>query len=326
MPHSPLRSSPSHKSAEIPTVRALRLNSWACLRVSGADARSFLQGQLSADLRKLEAARALWASYNSPKGRMLGVPLLIADGDLIELWLPRALIEPVARRLRMFVLRSKVQIDAPSANVAALGLVGADAATSLITRELPAPEQAMQVAQAGGIRVLRPMGVVPRFLVLGPPDQLAQLASYGETDESIWRGADIEAGIPAVYPETQDRWVAQMANVDLIGGISFDKGCYTGQEVVARLHYLGNLKKRMFLVRGTGIVPAPGSLIRENQGDGQSVGDVVDACADGRGGFIASAVLQLAASRSDRLQLDPATELSRPQAFHYPGVPDYSVR
>lgn len=325
MPDISPRSTTQARSDEVQTVRALRLDSPACLRVSGADARSFLQGQLSADLRKLDADRAQWSSYNSPKGRLLAVPLLVADGDAIELWLPRALVEPVARRLRMFVLRSKVQIDAPAAGAAALGLVGPAAAAWLGERRLPAPEQTMQAVQTGAVRVLRTLGATPRFLVLASPQQLAELAPDAESAESGWRRADIEAGVPVVYPETQDRWVAQMANVDLIGGISFDKGCYTGQEIVARLHYLGNLKKRMFLVRGAGVAPAPGSAIHASGGDGQTVGEIVDACADGDG-FIASAVLQLATANSDTLHLDPANPLSRPRAFAYPGAPDYSVR
>ncbi|MGQ0701238.1 MAG: CAF17-like 4Fe-4S cluster assembly/insertion protein YgfZ [Panacagrimonas sp.] len=265
-PHS--SDIPPVPSDETQTARALRLDSWAPLRVSGADAESFLQGQLSADLRALKPQRAQWASYNSPKGRMLAVMQVLRDGEVIELWLPRGLIEPVAKRLRMFVMRSKVLIETP-----------------------------------------QPRAVDP------------------ETDARDRRML-ITAGIPVVYPETQDRWVAQMANLDLIGGIGFEKGCYTGQEVVARLHYLGNLKKRMFLVRGPGQPPAPGSAIRDSQGDGQSVGDIVDACADEGGGFIATAVLQLAASNSEWLRIDREADsvMSRPRAFAYPGTPDYAAR
>ena len=229
--------------------------SWARLSVSGADAETFLQGQLSCDVR---APQPRWTSYNSPKGRMLAVLHLARDGDRFELHLPPALLDPISRRLRMFVLRSKVTIEA------------------LVAREA---------------------------------DESASVRD---------RRALIEAGVPVVYPATQDRWVAQMANLDLIGGISFDKGCYTGQEVVARLHYLGNLKKRMFLVRGAGPAPAPGTDIRNAAGDAQAVGDIVDAVHDGPG-FIASAVLQLGAAQTDTLQLggDEAIVLSRPKAYDY---------
>lgn len=236
------------------------LDSWASLRVSGADAESFLQGQLSADLRALTPERASWASYNSPKGRMLAVMLMARDADAIDLRMPRSLIEPISKRLRMFLLRSKVA-----------------------------------------------------FALIEP--RSADPGAQTQDRETL-----IRAGIPVIYPETQDRWVAQMANLDRVGGISFDKGCYTGQEVVARLHYLGNLKKRMFLVRGNGSPPAPGTAIRDAGGDGQAVGDIVDAVASGSG-FTASAVLQIAVAESVNLVLDRPTDagLAAPQAYRYAG-------
>lgn len=257
-------SDPYSLSEPLPLVpgthgpRAFALDSWASLRVGGADAETFLQGQLSADLRALTPERAAWASYNSPKGRMLAVMSMVRDGDGIDLRMPKALLEPVSRRLRMFVLRSKV---------------------SLALREPRATDAGTQIRD---------------------------------------RTSLIEAGIPVVYLETQDRWVAQMANLDLLGGISFDKGCYTGQEVVARLHYLGNLKKRMFLVRGSGSAPAPGTSIHDAEGDGQAVGDVVDAVASDEG-FVASAVLQVAASAKATLVLDRSEDaaLSQPETYRY---------
>lgn len=241
--------------------RTFALETWAALRVSGADAESFLQGQLSADVRAVAPGRAIWASYNSPKGRMLAVMRLQRDADAILVELPPALVEPIAKRLRMFVLRSKVVIE---------------------------PRAASSIDGDAALRDRRAL---------------------------------IDRGIPVIYPETQDRWVAQMANLDLVGGISFDKGCYTGQEVVARLHYLGNLKRRMFRLHGDGEAPAPGAVLRQTGGDGQAVGDIVDACSTPRG-FIASAVLQISVSESDRLELDAGLpgRISRPEAYVYPLV------
>ncbi|MCC2655932.1 MAG: folate-binding protein [Panacagrimonas sp.] len=230
-------------------------SSWACLRVGGADAQAFLQGQLSGDVRDPEPR---WTAYNSPKGRMLAVLHLARDDEFFDLHLPGALLEPVAKRLRMFVLRSKVSIETRAASES---------------------------------------------------DDSAQMRD---------RRALIDAGVPVIYPQTQDRWVAQMGNLDLLGGISFDKGCYTGQEVVARLHYLGNLKKRLFLVRGHGPAPGPGTDIRNAAGDAQAVGDIVDAVPEGDG-FVASAVLQLAVADAETLHLarEEASALSRPQVYAY---------
>ncbi|MGQ0530783.1 MAG: CAF17-like 4Fe-4S cluster assembly/insertion protein YgfZ [Panacagrimonas sp.] len=258
MSNSHTHAGAASQSDETSTVRALRLHSWSRLNVSGEDSESFLQGQLSADLRRLRPGQARWATYNSPKGRMLAVMQMHRTEHAIELWMPPALVDTVARRLRMFVLRAKVLIEAPAHQ--------------------------------------------PSDPSVAAHDRLAL----------------IQAGVPVIYPETQDRWVAQMANLDLIGGISFDKGCYTGQEVVARLHYLGNLKKRMFLVRGDGPPPAPGTAIRDAQGDGQAVGEIVDAVTQDTG-FVATAVLQLAIAESAQLVLDRADHaaLARPQAFAY---------
>lgn len=245
-------------------LTAFRLETWACLRITGTDSETFLQGQLSADARLAAAEGGRWTSYNSAKGRMLAVAAIhrATDTGGFTLHLPAALAEPIARRLRLFVLRAQVLIE-------------------------PLPPAATDATAA--------------------------------QDE---RRALIDAGVPVVYPETQDRWVAQMANLDQLGGISFDKGCYTGQEVVARLHYLGNLKKRMFRVQGTGPAPQPGTAIRNGEGDGQAVGEIVDAVADGTG-WVASAVLQLSAAESRALRIDREehADLEPPRPYVYAAAP-----
>lgn len=234
----------------------LALPSWAALQVTGADARSFLQGQLSCDVSALSAGEGCFAAYSSPKGRMLALVRASAIEDGIELRMPAALVEAIERRLRLFVLRSKVTLTRGDAGDPACAL----------------------------------------------PDRIAL----------------IEAGVPVVYPQTQDQWVAQMANLDLIGGISFTKGCYTGQEVIARLHYLGRLKRRMFRVRGEGEPPSPGSAILDAKGDAQSVGEIVDA-VPAPAGFVASAVLQVtvASAGTLRLERDGQAALDTPEAWDY---------
>lgn len=240
-----------------PEAGAFALESWARLRIGGADAEAFLQGQLSAHVAALAQDQACWAGYHSPKGRLLAVIKLARKAEGFDVQLPAALAEPVARRLRMFVLRAKVRIDTE------------------------------------------------------PPPASDEATGLGE------RKRLIEAGVPVVFPSTQDRWVAQMANLDLIGGVSFDKGCYTGQEVVARLHYLGQLKKRMYRVQGSGAPPEPGTSIVDAAGDGQAVGEIVDAVA-GPEGFVASAVLQRAVAGADTLRLVRDTDTALAPAQPYP--------
>src|SRR6185436_11429042 len=194
------------------------------LLVSGADARTFLQGQLSADIDALTPARALPASCNSAQGRVQAVLWLTEQADGIALLLPASLTERIAARLRKYVLRSKVKID-----------------------EAPAAAD------------------------------FVEPAAYRERD---WQLAGIRAGLPQVYPETYESFVAQMLNLDLLGGIAFEKGCYTGQEIIARTHFRGAIKRRMFRFGSEGPPPAPGTRVLAGE---QHAGDVVDAAATSEG-------------------------------------------
>jgi tRNA-modifying protein YgfZ len=196
----------------------------ATLLVSGSDARAFLQGQLSADIDVLAPARPLLASCNSAQGRVQAVLWLVERADGIGLILPASMAERLAVRLRKYVLRSKVKIDALDGAI-----------------ELPEPHP------------------------------------YRERE---WRLAGIRAGLPQVYPETHETFVAQMLNLDLLGGIAFEKGCYTGQEIIARTHFRGAIKRRMFRFECAGPPPVPG--VRVLAGD-QHAGDVVDAAATSEG-------------------------------------------
>jgi folate-binding protein YgfZ len=198
--------------------------SLAALRVHGADARTFLQGQLSADVDVLAPSRALLAACNSAQGRVQAVLWLVERSDGIALILPASMIERTATRLRKYVLRSKVSIE-----------------------ELP-----------GAIDLPEPH-------------------AYRDSE---WRLAGIRAGLPQVYPQTHETFVAQMLNLDLLDGVSFEKGCYTGQEIIARTHFRGAIKRRMFRFESACPPPAPGTRILV--GD-QHAGDVVDAAATSTG-------------------------------------------
>jgi len=270
-----------------PTI-AVQLTQLALVEARGADAAAFLQGQLSNDVRQVTAERAQLSSYNSPKGRMLAVLHVLRDagGDGFWLELPRSLLEATLKRLRMYVLRSKVTL-AEAAGLALFGVAGPDAPVVISQLGLPAPTAALECARAGGITVMRRLGEVPRYGLVVPAAEadalwhrLSQLAVAA--DDVAWRRTDIEAGVPTVFPETQDRFVAQMCNLEQLGGISFDKGCYTGQEVIARVHYRGAVKRHMTRVQLEGPAPPPGSRLES--------GEVVDAVARPEGGSIALVV------------------------------------
>jgi len=262
-----------------PTI-AVPLAQLGLIDARGPDAAAFLQGQLSNDVRVVAPERAQLSSYNSPKGRLLAVLHVMREGDAFLLELHRGVLEAVLKRLRMYVLRSKVTL-AEATGQALYGLAGPRAADVLSGLGLPAPGAPLACARADGIDVMRRLGAVPRYTLRAPAAggaglwaRLSARAAAGAWED--WRRLDIEAGVPTVYPQTQDRFVAQMCNLDALGGISFDKGCYTGQEIIARVHYRGAVKRHMEVRRLPGAPPAPGARLE--------AGEIVDAvaAADGR--------------------------------------------
>ena len=185
---------------------------------TGTDARRFLQGQLSANIEQLAPAASTLAGFHNPQGRVIAVMGLACDGDdeFIAI-LPRELVAGVAQRLRKFVLRARVEIADWSSNWRVIGV------------ERPPSRIANTPVRWGD-----------RWLLLTSTSGEAH--GIGRED---WERMDIAAGIPQVYASTSETFVAQMLNLDLLGAIAFDKGCYTGQEVIARAHYRGRVKRRL---------------------------------------------------------------------------------
>jgi len=222
------------------------------IRFAGEDTRPFLHTQLTCDVAGLAADGATYGGYCTPKGRMLATFLLWPVEDGVLLQLPAMLREPVQKRLSMYILRSKVRATDASGDYAQFGIAG-DGAGKLVERLLDAPAASMlRVTRAGGGMALKlPLD---RYLLLVPRAQeqriAAELAAHTQpAGEALWNLLDVEAGIGNVLPETQEQFVPQMLNLDAIGGVSFNKGCYPGQEIVARMHYLGRVKERMHLAR-----------------------------------------------------------------------------
>ncbi|MGH8460834.1 MAG: YgfZ/GcvT domain-containing protein [Stenotrophobium sp.] len=292
------------------------------LRISGADADGFLQGQLSNDITLLTPQRAQITSYNSPKGRMLAVFHLLRDDDgAVLAEVDRGVLEPVLRRLRMFVLRSKLTLEDLGGQACALGLAGARAPELLAQLDLPVPAQPLDCVRddASGLTLLRRHGDLPRYTLHGNAGAISATMSRLAPDATAanaqdWQRLDILAGVPTIYPQTSDHFVAQMANLDLLGGISFSKGCYTGQEIVARLHYLGQLKRRMVICHCAVTDIEPGTAVYDG-GESQAVGEVVQAAVSGSGSVL-SIVLQLSHAGSTQLCLGQprGTPLSAPES------------
>lgn len=240
----------------------------AVISATGPDTVSFLQGQLSNDVRKLDPQRAQLSSFNSPKGRMLAVLHLHRNADTVFMELQASTLEPVLKRLRMYVLRAKTTLDDATAARPILGMAGPQAAPLLAAAGLAVPAEPLQSTWTDDTCVIRRRDASgqPRFSIHPPGAAIAALwdtlaRGARPVGTQAWRLLEIEAGIPTVFPQTSDRFVPQMCNLDELGGISFDKGCYTGQEIVARVHYRGAVKRRMQVISLPGADHVPGDRL-----------------------------------------------------------------
>jgi len=224
--------------------RSVPLQMLGVLRVHGRDAVSFLQGQVSNDITRLRADHALLAGYHNPQGRVIALMRLLqlAADDLLAI-LPRELVTPVAQRLAKFVLRSKVKLGDESGQWAISGLIGSASATA-VPAGLPQVVNGVTVDAVGAPAATLAVCVAQRparWLLLSPASDAA--ARSGDSQD--WERLAIAAGEPEVYAATSEAFVAQMLNLDALDAIAFDKGCYTGQEIIARAHYRGRVKRRM---------------------------------------------------------------------------------
>lgn len=232
------------------------LPDFGVIAASGADAASFLHSQLTNDVETLGGGHARLAGYCTAKGRLLATMLILRDGDDILLILPKELLAAIQKRLQMFVLRAKVKLRDASGDYAILGLAGAFESAAL-GAYLPEPGDipyAKQDSESGSLIRLPDADGVPRSLWIADPSRaIAAWPVLAETlkpaSSASWRLTDIETAIPWVVQATQEKFVPQMINYELIGGVSFKKGCYPGQEIVARSQYLGKLKRRMLPAR-----------------------------------------------------------------------------
>ncbi|KMN33895.1 MULTISPECIES: YgfZ/GcvT domain-containing protein [Chromobacterium] len=250
------------------------------IQVAGEDAEAFLQGQLSSDVRELaDESRAQYSSYSSAKGRMLASFLAWRSQGVFYLAVSADLADFVVKRLSMFVLRSKVKVSIAD-DLVLVGVGG------------------MVAAEALGLDPALVAAVTPRGVLPTPSGRLIALpgagfmlaaeaegAAIGEKllqssaliSSEVWGWRDIDAGIPWLTLSTQEQFVPQMANMELIGGVSFKKGCYPGQEIVARSQYLGKMKRRLFKVSFQQFAPVGTKLFSPGVA-GQSIGMIAAVC------------------------------------------------
>ncbi|MEP6884953.1 MAG: hypothetical protein ABJC66_09400, partial [Gammaproteobacteria bacterium] len=270
-----------------------RLPYLGVLRFTGPDSLSFLQGQISNDTRRLAQGHALFAAYSNPQGRVLALMHLLPHSSGVIALLPRELAEPTMDSLRKFVLRAKVKIEDAGELFAVAGRHGAE---PLHAAGLGVPISTANFLETDAIGVAVVNHDPSRYWILGAADALAARGLTGAPSaadqiEHDWRLADIRAGLPQIYAATREAFVAQMLNLDLLDGISFSKGCYTGQEIIARTQHLGRIKRRLYRVALPGGDWRVGQSLR--LADGRT-GRLVEVTRNGAA-FEALAVLTLQA-------------------------------
>lgn len=284
------------------------------LFVAGRDSAAFLQGQTTCDISILTEQRSSPGALCNPKGRVVTTCTILKTADSgYLLLLPAELLEPVRQRLQRYVLRSDVRLEDASDRWCIVGLSGQQLAPPLAEQEIGLPDAIQAVARQADWISIRVRSADERLLVLASTaravtlwEQLADKKQFSEHDSGLWMCREIADGIPLITQATSEAFVPQMINLDLLGGISFNKGCYTGQEVVARMHYLGKLKRRMYLGSGTSErTPNAGDPVFDAKAAAeQRVGTIVMAarCTSDQYHFLA--VLQTVSAESGDLRID----------------------
>lgn len=223
------------------------------LSLDGEDAVQFIHNQLSNDILHLGASQARLAAYCNPQGRILALFNAWKSGGKVWLTVPRDILPALQKRLQMYILRSKVQLADESANWVILGIGGEKGGEALSKWFDPLPAEPFGKTENGHgvlVRVADAFGY-PRYLLTVQEERLqkveGELSSIlSVCDENGWTMGDIRAGVPQITLPVQDRFIPQMVNLEQAGGLSFKKGCYPGQEVVARSQYKGTVKRRMY--------------------------------------------------------------------------------
>lgn len=299
----------------------------ALIQACGEDTTDFLQGQTSNDVRNINEGRHLLNSYCTPKGRMLTIfDHFMRQGDHY-LQHPYSLNEAVQKRLTMFVMRSDVTLSEVSEQLPSFGFAGPQAEALLKQAVGQCPSEAGDVLTQNGITILRQQGTIPRFSCFAEPDRLIELWQQLSGDATpagtaAWNLLEIQAGIPNIDSGSVEAFVPQMVNLQLINGVNFKKGCYPGQEVVARMQYLGKLKRRMYRASIEAAAPpsAGTALYSPSSESGQGAGKVVRAAPSANGGCEILVVAEIAIAEGQELYIENAegaklTLLELPYAF-----------
>ncbi len=299
-----------HKAAQSSDSNIIcDLSHYAVLAVQGEDTVEFLQGQLTNDVSKVDDQHSQLNAYCNNKGRMLANFRVFSSAGTFFITLPQELAETVLNRLQQYVLRAQVAMGDVSDSLLRIGVYGEQATAALEAHLGVLPASSDDVAQYDNAIAIRCAGE-HRFELYATPQHMPEhwqvlSAAASAVGAGHWELLNIRAGIPVITTATSEAFVPQMANLELVNGVSFTKGCYTGQEIVARMHYLGKLKQRMYHINiDSKTVPAAGeTLSAENAKATQEVGTIISAQLAENNQVEALAVIQNSYAREGKLKL-----------------------
>jgi len=274
-------------------------DAYGLISVSGPDAQSFLQGQLTADIREITSSKHGLGAYCNPKGRiraLFRIFLSENDNNTYYLQLPSSLLPSVLTQLKQVARFSKVTVDDVSQQWQRIGIGFRAPEGAVSTQVLSAIKNSeifkkfSTVMEAGTVQALHDILILrlahdyPRFELIGPAESLKPIwdyltASAKPSDLNAWKCLEIEAGIPEIWPETTEQYLPHVLNLPALGAVSFNKGCYCGQEIVARMEYRGTLKRHLFCatLTDTHTIPLPGTLLYAENNSDEAIGTVVTA-------------------------------------------------
>lgn len=299
----------------LPALALFPLTQLGVVRLSGPDTRAFLHGQLTADINALSREQATLAAQCDPKGKMLGLFTLCWQADDALLIEHRSAISEQMPALAKYAVFSKTEISDDSDNLLLLGIAGEQGPQALRDAGLTVPANDYQASQLDGGVLLRLPG--QRLLVALPAAAMATLTARLDGQwlaASAWTALEITHGIPQLAAPLSGQYIPQQLNLDKLGAINFEKGCYIGQEVVARMHFRGGNKRALWQLHGQASqVPDAGDTLELKLGDSYRRGGVVVSAAsqaDGQLLVLAVAANDLDADSHFRLAADPDSELT----------------
>jgi folate-binding protein YgfZ len=274
------------------------ISSQTLVRVSGSGTDKFLQGQFSQDLKEVRPDNSPRAAACTPKGRAYALVRMVRQGEDVLFDLPNELAEQTTTHLKKFLMLFRGTTMATESDACLIGILGHDIADSLLAGASDRLNQPGRTEQIGNHRLIRTQDTAegtPRyeFWQLGAleTDQKAAFDAASQANETDWQASEIAAGVPSLTPGTRESFVPQMLNWQHLQGVHFKKGCYTGQEVIARMHFLGQLKKSLFRlqIESVDVPPAPAEPVLVDE---RPVGEVVNAVQYTDGSVQALAVLR----------------------------------